>query len=53
MTAEAVTLKGAPAFAEAGLDIETLLTLISELTRILTVFGPLLAELFPDVGSVT
>jgi hypothetical protein len=53
MTAEEVTLKGVPAFAEAGLDSETLLALMSELTRMLTVFGPLLAELLPDVGSVT
>jgi hypothetical protein len=47
-----VTLKAAPALAEAGLDIETELTLASEEARILVseLFDPLL---FPAVGSDT
>jgi hypothetical protein len=51
-TAEAVTLKEAPALAEAGLETETLFTFTSELPRVfvLEVLDPLL---FPDVGSET
>jgi hypothetical protein len=52
MTADDVTLKLAPAFAEAGLDTETLLTLTSEVasTFVFALFEPLL---LPELGSVT
>jgi hypothetical protein len=47
-----VTLKEAPALAEAGLDTETLFTLMSELPRmlVLELLEPLL---LPGVGSET
>ena len=52
MTAEAVTLNGVPAGAEAGLDTETLDTLMSDVVSMFTVLGELPAESFPEVGSL-
>jgi hypothetical protein len=51
-TAEAVTLKEAPALAEAGLDTDTLFTFTSELALmfVLELLEPLL---LPGVGSET
>jgi hypothetical protein len=51
-TADAVTLKEAPALAEAGLDTETLFTFTSELP-VMLVFELLVPLLLPDVGSET
>jgi hypothetical protein len=51
-TAEAVTLKAEPAFADAGLDTETLETFTSEVASMF-VFELLEPALFPGVGSET
>src|SRR5206468_1216326 len=53
MTAEPVTLKAVPALAEAGLETETLETLMSEEARTLVVAPLAEPELLPGVGSET
>jgi hypothetical protein len=53
MTALPVTLKGVPAFAEAGATVVTLLTLMSAVASRFVVLGLLVFALLPDVGSVT